>query len=559
MQFDLVTRNETCYAIFSEFIEPRLSLIYYSHLPTAIIAVFIGLFVFFKSKETLPGKTLLSVAVSFAFWSVLDLVTWISYDTRWTMLAWSMLGLLYGVIYVASLYFSYVFFDKKDVSFSVKLVFLALLLPILVLTPTYFNLETFDIVNCEAVEGRWFTAYYHLLGFFVFAWIAVLAFSRYRRAKSLSARRQILLFALGIEFFLLAFFVAGYLASLLENYNLLIYSLFGMPVFMGFLAYLIVQYEAFDIKLLRAQALIVALVLLIGAQFFFIKAKTNYFLNGLTFMLVILFGTSLIRSVKRDTERNRELQELTDRLAAANDKLHKLDKAKSEFISIASHQLRTPLTAIKGYVSLLIEGSYGRVEGEAADAMNKVYVATERLINLVENLLNISRIEAGRMQYRFEDLHVEDILAELYDTFVLTARNKSLSFVLNLPPQPLQALPLDRQKIQEALSNLIDNAIKYTDKGGVTVSAEDRDDCVRVTVQDTGIGVPASEIPHLFVKFSRGKDINRLHANGTGLGLYVVKNIVDAHGGRIWIESDGEGKGSRFIIELSKEHREGGI
>ena len=161
-------------------------------------------------------------------------------------------------------------------------------------------------------------------------------------------------------------------------------------------------------------------------------------------------------------------------------------------------------------------------------------------------------MEAGRMEYVFEEHRLEDILSELKESFAFAARSKEVTLTLNFPQDPLPPLKMDKQKIQEVFSNLMDNAIKYTNKGDVTVTLDQNpvNHRTRVTVKDSGIGIPASEIPYLFAKFSRGKDINRLHASGTGLGLYVAKNIVEAHKGTIRIESEGEGKGTSFIVEL---------
>jgi signal transduction histidine kinase len=257
-------------------------------------------------------------------------------------------------------------------------------------------------------------------------------------------------------------------------------------------------------------------------------------------------------------------------LAQANDQLRKLDNAKTEFISIASHQLRTPITAIKGFASLLIEGSYGEVNEKVHGALERIYVSTERLTNLIEDLLNVSRIESGRMTFEFANASVEKLLKELYENFMLVAKNKKFYLDLKLPKEPMPEIKMDYTKIRELASNFIDNALKYTEKGGVTISAEMRDEgvvidengfviagqkspfgkVVRVTVSDTGIGIPKEEIPYLFRKFSRGKDVSRLHVGGTGLGLYVGKAIAEAHHGQTWVESDGAGKGSRFIIEI---------
>jgi two-component system CheB/CheR fusion protein len=190
------------------------------------------------------------------------------------------------------------------------------------------------------------------------------------------------------------------------------------------------------------------------------------------------------------------------------------------------------------------------VEPAVADTLNKVYIANARLMSLVENLLNISRIEAGRIQYQFAPTKVEDVLSELRDLFVLAAHEKGLKLKLVLPKEPLPILSLDGPKIREAVSNVIDNAIKYTEKGDIAVTAEKKADHVVITVADTGVGIDPAEIPHLFKKFERGKNAVQVNVSSTGLGLYVGKSFIEAHGGTIRVESAGQGKGSRFIMEL---------
>jgi signal transduction histidine kinase len=297
-------------------------------------------------------------------------------------------------------------------------------------------------------------------------------------------------------------------------------------------------------------------------------------LIAVTLLLSVAFGIFLIKSVKREAERKAELQIMADRLASANDSLRKLDNAKTEFISIASHQLRTPVTAIKGFSSLLLEGSYGELSEGVHGALEKVYSSSERLVNLIEDLLNVSRIESGRMIFAFEKASVEKLIKELYDNFILIAKTKKFYLDMKLPETPLPEVVMDYSKVRELVSNFMDNALKYTEKGGATIKAELKETgvvidehgfvisgkvsefgkMVRITVSDTGIGIPHDEIPYLFKKFSRGKDVSRLHVGGTGLGLFVGKAIAEAHHGQVWVESDGAGLGSRFIIEIPVEH-----
>lgn len=540
MNFDLVTNLESCYVEIP-------NILYYSHIPAAIISLILAIFVVYKNKDYV-GRVLFILALSFSLWSLMNLVVWIGHDSRLIMFAWSFFGILSVAITLSSLYFVYVFFGKGDVSFPKKIIFGLILLPAILLTPTIYNLPGFDAVSCEAFENYYFTNYYYF-GLLVIVWILILSFLRYLKA-SLDFRKQIIYLGVGIELFLLLFLMLGYFAALFNNFEIEQYGLFGMTFFMGVLAYMIVKFKVFDIKLIGAQALVVTQFILIASIFTFATSTVNRILVGITLLITSGAGWFLIQSVKREVKRKEELQIMSDKLARANDELRKLDNAKSEFISIASHQLRTPLTAIKGFISLLLEGSYGAVQPKVRDVLNKIYLSNERLIQLVEDLLNISRIESGRMEYKFMLSDIVKLVNDLQDTFVITAKNRGLSLTFATPKEEIPPIEIDQAKIREVVSNLIDNSLKYTQKGGVTVNITCNDDAVRVIVSDTGIGIPEENLPYLFSKFSRGKDTSRLHAEGTGLGLYVGKNLVEMHHGKIWAESDGPGRGSRFIMEL---------
>jgi two-component system, OmpR family, phosphate regulon sensor histidine kinase PhoR len=216
-----------------------------------------------------------------------------------------------------------------------------------------------------------------------------------------------------------------------------------------------------------------------------------------------------------------------------------------------------------------LEGSYGQVVSKQQDVLNKVYTANERLVQLVEDLLNISRMESGRMEFKFAPWDISSICQEVMDTFMPRAKNDNKYLEYKKPETPLPEIMIDGVKVREVLSNMVDNALKYTPKGGVTLKVEQADasrytpnkngdvedkpivgPVIRVTVSDTGIGIPVTELPYLFAKFSRGKDISRLNTGGTGLGLYVGRSMIENNGGKIWAESGGQGQGSRFIIEI---------
>lgn len=246
----------------------------------------------------------------------------------------------------------------------------------------------------------------------------------------------------------------------------------------------------------------------------------------------------------------KEVEEATAELRAANKKLIELDQTKSDFISIASHQLRTPLTVIKGYISMILEGSFGSLTDQENDSLKKVYQSNERLIQLVENLLDISRIESGRLEFNFKEGRLESVVDSVVDELKGNAGAKGLKLEYKKPAKPLPKIIFDEQKIRQVIMNLIDNAIKYTKQGSISVEIGAQGKNINFCVADTGMGVSQSDMPNLFMKFSRGKGVSLVHTSGSGLGLYVGRMMIEAHKGKIWGESAGADKGAKFCFSL---------
>lgn len=318
----------------------------------------------------------------------------------------------------------------------------------------------------------------------------------------------------------------------------------------------ITRHHLFGIRLILTEILVgaIGLVLLVQAM----TAETlGWQIFG--FILLILFGFLgylLIKTTLEEIRRREEIEKLSDQLMISNVRLEsalkeveKLDKAKTEFLSIASHQLRTPLSAIKGYLAMVKEGLFGKPSEKIIDVLNKVYLSNERLISLVNSLLDISRIEMGRMEMHFEKIQIEKIVESVLEELSFQAKTKGLSLSFKRPKKPLLKLKLDEDKIRQVILNLVDNAIKYTEKGRVAVKAEVKDLKMLVSVADTGIGMTKEELSKIFQLYVRGKGM-KLFPEGAGLGLYVAKKLVQAHLGKIWAESPGKGKGSTFFVEL---------
>ncbi|OGF82798.1 hypothetical protein A2924_04225 [Candidatus Giovannonibacteria bacterium RIFCSPLOWO2_01_FULL_44_16] len=324
------------------------------------------------------------------------------------------------------------------------------------------------------------------------------------------------------------------------------------PIIMGIA---ILRYKLMNINIITTQLLIASLWVFISVRALISEFGSNeQLINILLLFITVIVGTLLYKSVLREIESREEIERLARDLERANIELKRLDQAKSEFISIASHQLRTPLTIIKGYISMIREGSYGKVNPEIGTTMNKVYLSNERLIKLVNDLLDLSRMESGRMKYEFAEMDMGALIDSIVDEFQLPAKDKGIKIgwaTLQVRAGTLPKIYGDAWKLRQVIFNLIDNSLKYTAEGGIEIRLQKEDDSLKLRVIDTGIGMSRETVDAVFHKFVRGgKEASRANAGGTGLGLYIAKRIVDDHKGEIWAESEGEGKGSAFFVRL---------
>jgi signal transduction histidine kinase len=239
----------------------------------------------------------------------------------------------------------------------------------------------------------------------------------------------------------------------------------------------------------------------------------------------------------------------TKRLREANIHLKELDKAKDEFISMASHQLRTPLTTIKGYLSMLDEGDAGKLTKQQREFVGYAYAGSERMVNLISDLLNVSRMSTGKFLISKTPIDLIKMAADEVQQLQSHAKAKGLELIFAPQNKPLPSVMLDDNKTRQVIMNFIDNAIYYTKAGSVKVGVAQVGKRVELRVTDTGIGVPKEAQKQLFTKFYRAANAQNVRPDGTGLGLYLAKRVVEDQGGTIIFETT-EGKGSTFGFSL---------
>ncbi len=250
--------------------------------------------------------------------------------------------------------------------------------------------------------------------------------------------------------------------------------------------------------------------------------------------------------------RQDEIGELARSFRWMAQRLAELDRLKAEFISIATHELKTPINVIGGYAELLEMGAYGEVAPKQVEILGSIREQTRVLARLANQLLDISRLEAGGLQIEVEQADLPQLLRELQHSFAPLAQQKNIDFAVEIGPDTPARVPMDAARVREQiLGNLLSNALKFTPEGGrIRVRSRGDPECACIEVADTGVGIPAEELPHIFDRFYQvGSDARR---KGAGLGLSIAREIAEAHGGRIEVDSE-PGRGTRFLIVLPLE------
>lgn len=264
-----------------------------------------------------------------------------------------------------------------------------------------------------------------------------------------------------------------------------------------------------------------------------------------------------VLSVQEVKELNETLQqridEATKELRESNEQLQRLDEAKDEFVSMASHQLRTPLTSVKGYLSMVLEGDAGKISDAQHHLLSEAFTSSERMVHLINDFLNVSRLQTGKFMVDRRLIDLAKITAQEVDSLKTTAKVRNLKLAYRKPSY-FPALYIDEGKIRQVIMNFIDNAIYYSSEfSTITIALEQVDGEVILTVHNEGMGVPESEKSHLFTKFFRATNARKQRPDGTGVGLYLSKMVITAHGGKMVFASEpNEGTTFGFRLPIKK-------
>lgn len=527
---------------------------YYSHLLPTALALFLSGYALVKTRFSKLAVTFFSFTFGFSLWLLGSLVNWVSPNYYYVYFAWSWLDYVNIVFFALGAYFFGVLAREQITNWE-KAILVGVCVPVFILTVMGGSLLEFNHPVCEAIENQTLTIYKLVaeavaIGLMFFSLFKIWAKSDNKKKMRLS----IVFFA--ISAFFIVFSSTEYVATVTDIYETSLYGLFVLPLFLIIMVFAITNLGVFQFRLLGTQVLAYALIIMAGSQFLFLQDSAESTLSLVTLGMSILLGILLLQNAKKEADvRERveklavQLQGANTGLAEANTRLRELDKQKTEFISFATHQLRSPLTSMVGRASMMLEGDFGPISDKVKESVQTILTSTKTLISLVENYLNVSRMELGTMKYDFKPIDFKELLDEVVREQKTNIEAKGLKLNVSVSGNsfPIKA---DVDKFKQVIVNTIDNSVKYTPQGSITLSLEKKGKNIRFVVSDTGVGINPKTMPKLFQKFSRADNASDANIHGTGLGLFIAKEILTAHSGHMWAESEGEGKGSQFYIEL---------
>ncbi len=538
-----------------------MNLPFYNKLLVAIIniiSVWIGILI---SKSNIDKKTknitiaiipLMLIWVNGAFLARLVFVYSYIFSFLALKLAWAVTPLLFATLYFLVIQL-FKYKDRLTSSLSVFISISAIILSLIVIL-TDLIVDKIQIINGELtiIYGKLMLLFLFVVFVYLVAPLYILI-KKYSKNHSIDEKIKIKYLLIGISIFYLANLIFNIflpvVKKIIHYYWLGDYSL---VILLIFISLAIIKHRLFGIKVILSELFSGLAITILFIDLLLSKSISEYIWKGILFVGFAIFGELMTRAMIREEQQKEKLQKIHNQLEKSYQKLKRLDQAKSEFLSIATHQLRSPLTATINVISTLLEEDWGKLNSTQKKYLQEIYHRSKKMTQLINNLLNLSRIELGRMKFNFQKIDLVETTNEIIDELEckVEAKNKKIKFKYNQPKRQKLFVSADRFQIQQIIQNFITNAFHYTNYGEIEVKIYPKNNSVIFSVQDTGIGLSKNEKEIIFEKFRRGKRAQNQYTEGSGLGLYLATKIIKAHHGRIWVKSKGENQGSTFYFSL---------
>jgi len=517
----------------------------------------LGLIVLTKAKSLVVRILFFMLTLSLVLWSITNYFSVMASDQT-TILFLMRLVMFFAVLQcIFFLLFAFSFPEGK-VNIKLRLlipyVILAVITLVITMSPYMFSSVSLDAIKhsrSPVVDKGMLLFLATAVGSLVVGFVSLIR--KYLKVGS-SVKEQIRFLFIGVlTMFALMFFFNFILPVVFKIDTYVYLGVYFLLPFVGFTTYGIVTKGLFNIKVILTETGSIIVILALAIQTFLSKNKEQFLVNIILLIIVSLGGYLLIKSVKQEIKRREEIEKLAKKLDEANMHLTELDEAKDNFLSMASHELNTPIAAILGYLSMIIdEKNCGKLDPKLAKYLNTIFSSSQRLAGLVKDLLNVSRIESNRIHIIYSEAQIEDVIEQAISEVKIKADEVGHKLTYERPKAKLPKTYLDQPRITEVLINIIGNAIKYTDPPGkIEVKCHADDGKIVVSIEDNGRGIPKEKYDHVFEKFTQ---VNVLtdQVKGTGLGMFISKNLIAMHKGKLWFKSsvDKDDHGTIFYFSL---------
>ena len=533
-----------------------LTLFQASTLMTATVSLFLGLFVYFSGEKTKLNFSWLLTSVFISGWSLglFGVVFSTNVATAWF---WQYI-LDIGGICVPVLYFNFLLYLTKKEKTLAKLQIFSFIAGTLLLILNFTSLFKTGVspkfgINYWIDPGKLYFLFPLYFTFFAIL-AAYIVIREYRFTPDKDHKRQ-MMYVLTAQVFA---FGGGLTDFFPQLFNVYPFGNYFIILYVIFISYAALRHHLFDIRVIATELLTFLIWAFLSIKTLLSQNYNDFLLNSVIFIAVVTAGILLIRSVLREVRQKEQIEKMAKEIEKAyevekkaNEELEALGAVKNQFLMTIQHHLRTPLTSMRGYADLLLAGSYGKAPKKINEVIVKFEASTTSMIKMVNDFLDITQFQLGKKTIALKDgVSLYPILEEISKDSELQATNKGIYLKLEIPEGEC-LIKADESKLKAAIVNILDNSVKYTKEGGVLLRAIIKNEKVLITIKDTGMGISKERLPKLFSStFERGEDAKKAFSEGRGIGLYLSRQVVEAHGGKIWAESEGEGKGSTFFIEL---------
>ena len=522
----------------------------YAHLIPAAAVILLAVFVLWKASHRFKAWTFASFCATFALWLFSDFVLWTSNNYHLVATLWAPIDFLEMAFFL--LLFEFVcidFFPDGRPKWLSPFILVAACVPFFT-TLTGQSVLGLNQPVCEMINNDFIQNFKLGLEAFILGAILFFGVQRVLKETERQERIRVALVAAAVVLFLGIFAGSEYYSSYTYVYEVELYSFFTLPIFVLFLTIAITSYGTFKLGDAAVKMLFYIFLLLAATQFFFVQGITDFLLACMSFGVVLTLGIMLFRLSEREIAQRHLIEKQEQELEVIN-------KQQENLLHFISHEIKGYLTKSEAAFAAIVEGDYGVVSEQLKSMSGAALTDVRKGVSTVMDILDASNLKKGTVAFKKAPFDfrraVEAIIAEQQ----VPAKEKNLTIEVQMADGKYQ-MTGDEEKIREhVIRNLIDNAIRYTPAGSIRVELSNDGPSTQLgvnkihfSVKDSGVGITLEDMSHLFTEGGHGKDSIKINVHSTGYGLFIAKQIVEASGGTIRAESEGAGKGARFIVEL---------